>query len=112
MSMTRDEKIEAEIKEMNRLADESNKIFKPAGEGYATDDKRKTVAAAIRRNNSDRGGKGTSTTDMLQSSRQQEISLMNQFKSLREQSLTVNTITSESKKYFGLQAQIEVLEQN
>ena len=35
---------------------------------------------------------------------------MNQLKSLREQSLTVNTITSERKKYFDLQAQIEVLE--
>ena len=97
MSMTRDERIETEIKEMNRLADEPNKIFKPADEGYATDDKRKAAAVPIRRNNSDRGGRVTSTTDMLQSSRQQEISLMNQFKSLREQSLTVNTITSESK---------------
>ena len=110
MSMTRDEKIEAEIKEMNRLADEANKIYKPTDEGYVTDDKRKAAAAAIRRNNSDRGGRGTSTTDLLQSSKQQEISLMNQLKSLREQSLTVNTITSERKKYFDLQAQIEVLE--
>ena len=110
MSMTRDEKIEAEIKEMNRLADEANKIYKPTDEGYVTEDKRKAAVQAIKDRYKEKGSSKTSVTDLLQSSRQQEISLMNQLKSLREQSLTVNTITSERKKYFDLQAQIEVLE--
>ena len=110
MSMTRDEKIEAEIKEMNRLADEANKIYKPTDEGYVTGDKRKAAVQAIKDRYKEKGSSKTSVTDLLQSSRQQEISLMNQLKSLREQSLTVNTITSERKKYFDLQAQIEVLE--
>ena len=109
MAMTRDEKIEAEIKEMNRLADEANKIFKPTDEGYVTDDKRAAAVKAIKDRYKEKGS-GKSVTDLLQSSRQQEISLINQLKSLREQSLTVNTITSERKKYFDLQAQIEVLE--
>lgn len=109
MAMTRDEKIEAEIKEMNRLADEANKIFKPTDEGYVTDDKRAAAVKAIKDRYKEKGS-GKSVTDQLQSSRQQEISLINQLKSLREQSLTVNTITSERKKYFDLQAQIEVLE--
>lgn len=109
MAMTRDEKIEAEIKEMNRLADEANKIFKPTDEGYVTDDKRAAAVKAIKDRYKEKGS-GTSVTDLLQSSKQQEISLTNQLKSLREQSLTVNTITSERKKYYDLQAQIEVLE--
>lgn len=109
MAMTRDEKIEAEIKEMNRLADEANKIFKPTDEGYVTDDKRAAAVKAIKDRYKEKGS-GKSVTDLLQSSRQQEISLINQLKSLREQSLAVNAITSERKKYFDLQAQIEVLE--
>lgn len=106
--MTREQRINTEIAKMEADAKLSNEI----NPGSVTKDDIDRAAAAIRRNNSDRGGRGTSTTDMLQSSRRQEISLMNQLKSLREQSLTVNTITSESKKYFDLQAQIEVLEQN
>ena len=110
MIMTREEKIKAETEEMNRLADEANKIYKPTDEGYVTDDKRKAAAAAIRRNNSNRGASRALTTDMLQSSRQQEISLINQLNTLREQSSTLNTMTSERQKYFELQAQIETLE--
>lgn len=106
MSMTRDQRIKAEIAKMEADAKLSNEI----NPGSVTKDDIDRAAAAIRRNNSDKGGRGASTTDLLQSSRQQEISLMNQLKSLREQSLTVNTITSERKKYFDLQAQIEVLE--
>ena len=110
MSMTRDQRIKAEIENMEADAKENNEMFDENSPYYASKKDIENAAAAIRRNNSDRGGRGTSTTDMLQSSRQQEISLMNQLKSLREQSLTVNTITSERKKYFDLQAQIEVLE--
>lgn len=110
MIMTREEKIKAEIEEMNRLADKTNGIYKPTDKEYVTKEKREAAAVAIRRNNSDKGGRGTSTTDMLQSSRQQEISLINQLNTLREQSSTLNTMTSERKKYFELQAQIETLE--
>ncbi len=110
MAMTREERIETEIKEMNRLADAANKIFKPTDEGYVTKEKRAAAARAIRERHKEKGGSKTSVTDLLQSSRQQEISLINQLKSLREQSLAVNAITSERKKYFDLQAQIEVLE--
>lgn len=110
MSMTRDQRIKAEIENMEADAKENNEMFDENSPYYASKKDIEDAAAAIRRNNSNRGGRGTSITDMLQSSRQQEISLMNQLKSLREQSLTVNTITSERKKYFDLQAQIEVLE--
>lgn len=106
MSMTREQRIKAEIEKMEADAKLSNEI----NPGSVTKDEIDKVAAEIRKKHSNRGGRGTSITDMLQSSRQQEISLMNQLKSLREQSLTVNTITSERKKYFDLQAQIEVLE--
>ena len=110
MSLSKKQREAAEIEEMNRLADEANKIFKPNDKGYVTDDKRAAAEKAIRERYKEKGSSRTSTTDLLQSSKQQEISLMNQLKSLREQSLTVNTITSERKKYFDLQAQIEVLE--
>ena len=110
MAMTNTERIKAEIDEMNRLADRANKMFKPGTDGYVTDDKRAAAAKAIRERHKEKGSGGTSVTDLLQSSRQQEISLTNQLKSLREQSLTINTITSERKKYYDLQAQIEVLE--
>ena len=69
----------------------------------------KKIEAGI---NSSSGGKtkGTHFNDLLQSSRQQEISLINQLNTLREQSSTLNTMTSERQKYFELQAQIETLE--
>ena len=110
MSMTREQRINAEIEKMEADAKKNNEMFGPDSPNYASTQDIKDAAAAIRRNNSNRGASRASTTDLLQSSRQQEISLMNQLKSLREQSLTVNTITSERKKYFDLQAQIEVLE--
>ena len=110
MAMTNTERIKAEIDEMNRLADRANEMFKPGTDGYVTDEKRAAAAKAIRERHIEKGGSKTSVTDLLQSSRQQEISLINQLKSLREQSLAVNAITSERKKYFDLQAQIEVLE--
>ncbi|OCG04248.1 phage tail tape measure protein [Gilliamella apis] len=106
MAMNPKQRADAEIKDMEAAAKRANEI-KP---GSVTKDDIDKAAAEIRKKHSNRGGRGTSITDMLQSSRQQEISLMNQLKSLREQSLTVNTITSERKKYFDLQAQIEVLE--
>ena len=106
MAMNPKQRADAEIKDMEAAAKRANEI-KP---GSVTKDDIDKAAAEIRKKHSNRGGRGASITDMLQSSRQQEISLMNQLKSLREQSLTVNTITSERKKYFDLQAQIEVLE--
>ena len=106
MAMNPKQRADAEIKDMEAAAKRANEI-KP---GSVTKDDIDKAAAEIRKKHSNRGGRGASITDQLQSSRQQEISLMNQLKSLREQSLTVNTITSERKKYFDLQAQIEVLE--
>lgn len=107
--MSPTERAAADIAQMRKDANEINKHLKPTDKGYVTEDEMKKIEAGI---NASSGGKtkGNHFNDMLQSSRQQEISLMNQLKSLREQSLTVNTITSERKKYFDLQAQIEVLE--
>ena len=110
MKMTPRQRADAEIKDMEAAAKINNEMFGPNSPNYASEQDIKDVAKAIKARHLKNGGRGTSTTDMLQSSRQQEISLMNQLKSLREQSLTVNTITSERKKYFDLQAQIEVLE--
>ena len=110
MKMTPRQRADAEIKDMEAAAKINNKMFGPNSPNYASEQDIKDIAKAIKARHLKNGGRGTSTTDMLQSSRQQEISLMNQLKSLREQSLTVNTITSERKKYFDLQAQIEVLE--
>lgn len=107
MIMTRSERIKAEIDDMNKKADEANKIYKKGQKGYVTDNDRKTAEAAIRARNTERG---SSATSLLHTSQQQEISLKNQLQALREQSLTVNTITTERKKYFDLQAQIQVLE--
>lgn len=47
---------------------------------------------------------------LLNLSKQQEISLNSQLKSLKNQELTTKTITSERKKYYDLQAQIKVIE--
>ena len=107
--MSPSERAAADIAQMRKDANEINKHLKPTDKGYVTEDEMKKIEAGI---NASSGGKtkGNHFNDILQSSRQQEISLMNQLKSLREQSLTVNTITSERKKYFDLQAQIEVLE--
>ena len=107
--MSPKERAAADIAQMRKDANEINKHLKPTDKGYVTEDEMKKIEAGI---NASSGGKtkGNHFNDMLQSSRQQEISLINQLKSLREQSLTVNTITSERKKYFDLQAQIEVLE--
>ncbi|OCG77424.1 phage tail tape measure protein [Gilliamella sp. Occ4-3] len=107
MIMTRSERAKAEIEEMNRKADEANKIYKPGDDNYVTDEKRRKAAAKIRANNAE---KTSSATNLLRTSQQQEISLKSQLQALREQSLTVNTITSERKKYFDLQAQIQTLE--
>ncbi|MWN06315.1 phage tail tape measure protein [Gilliamella sp. Pas-s95] len=107
MIMTRSERAKAEIEEMNKKADEANKIYKKGQDGYVTDDMRKKAAAQIRASNAE---KTSSATSLLRTSQQQEISLKSQLQALREQSLTVNTITSERKKYFDLQAQIQTLE--
>ena len=107
--MSPKERAAADIAQMRKDANEINKHLKPTDKGYVTEDEMKKIEAGINASSSGKT-KGNHFNDMLQSSRQQEISLMNQLKSLREQSLTVNTITSERKKYFDLQAQIEVLE--
>ena len=109
MSMTRDQRIKAEIEKMKEAAREHNEMVGENSPDYITEQKINDTAQAIKERHKEKGS-GKSVTDQLQSSRQQEISLINQLKSLREQSLTVNTITSERKKYFDLQAQIEVLE--
>ena len=110
MKMTPRQRADAEIKDMEAAAKINNEMFGPNSPNYASKQDIEDVAKAIKARHLKNSRRGTSTTDLLQSSRQQEISLINQLKSLREQSLTVNTITSERKKYFDLQAQIEVLE--
>ncbi|PXY91431.1 phage tail tape measure protein [Gilliamella apis] len=110
MKMTPRQRADAEIKDMEAAAKINNEMFGPNSPNYASEQDIKYIAKAIKARHLKNGASRASTTDQLQSSRQQEISLMNQLKSLREQSLTVNTITSERKKYFDLQAQIEVLE--
>ncbi|MCX8739027.1 phage tail tape measure protein [Gilliamella sp. B2824] len=107
MIMNPRQRTKAELDEMNRLADAANKIFKKDQPGYVTEDKRNAVAAAIEASNSSRGN---STTNLLQTSQQQEISLRNQLQELQEQSLAVEAITSERRKYLDLQNQIQVLE--
>ncbi|KFA58963.1 phage tail tape measure protein [Gilliamella sp. wkB18] len=107
MILTRGQRVTSEIAEMNRKADEANKIYKKGQDGYVTDEMRRLAAAKIREQNSE---KGTSATNLLRTSQQQEISLKNQLQALREQGSTVSAITSERKKYFDLQAQIQTLE--
>lgn len=103
MTMTRDERIKAEIAKMKADAELANKI----NPGSVTEEKIKAAEKAIIAQNAERG---SSATNLLHTSQQQEISLKNQLQALREQSLSVNTITAERKKYFDLQAQIQVLE--
>jgi lambda family phage tail tape measure protein len=103
MIMTRSERAKAEIEEMEAAAKRANEI----NPGSVTKDDIDKAAAKIRANNAE---KTSSATNLLRTSQQQEISLKSQLQALREQSLTVNTITSERKKYFDLQAQIQTLE--
>ncbi|MWN91339.1 phage tail tape measure protein [Gilliamella sp. Pra-s65] len=103
MSMNREQRIKAEIAEMEADAKRSNEI----NPGSVTEKDIADAAAAIRARNAE---KTSSATNLLRTSQQQEISLKSQLQALREQSLTVNTITSERKKYFDLQAQIQTLE--
>ena len=103
MTMSRNERTEAEIAKMKADAELANKL----NPGSVTQEDIDKSAAAIRARNAERG---SSATNLLHTSQQQEISLKNQLQALREQSLSVNTITAERKKYFDLQAQIQVLE--
>ncbi|MCO6550998.1 MAG: phage tail tape measure protein [Gilliamella sp.] len=103
MIMTRSERAKAEIEEMEAAAKRANEI----APGSVTKEDIDKAAAKIRANNAE---KTSSATNLLRTSQQQEISLKSQLQALREQSLTVNTITSERKKYFDLQAQIQTLE--
>ncbi|OCG77391.1 phage tail tape measure protein [Gilliamella sp. Nev6-6] len=103
MSMNREQRIKAEIEKMQADAKRSNEI----NPGSVTEKDIADAAAAIRARNAE---KTSSATNLLRTSQQQEISLKNQLQALREQSSTVNTITSERKKYFDLQAQIQTLE--
>jgi lambda family phage tail tape measure protein len=103
MSMNREQRIKAEIAKMEADAKRSNEI----NPGSVTEKDIADAAAAIRARNAE---KTSSATNLLRTSQQQEISLKSQLQALREQSLTVNTITSERKKYFDLQAQIQTLE--
>lgn len=109
VGMSPSERAAEDIAQMRKDAYEINKHLKPTDKGYVTEDEMKKIEAGI---NSSSGGKtkGTHFNDLLQSSRQQEISLINQLNTLREQSSTLNTMTSERQKYFELQAQIETLE--
>ena len=110
MAMTPRQRADAEIAEMKEAAIQNNKMFDENSPHYASEQKIKDAIKEIEDRHLKKGRSRASTTYLLQSSRQQEISLINQLKSLREQSLAVNAITSERKKYFDLQAQIEVLE--
>lgn len=110
MTMTPRQRADMEIAEMKEAAIENNKMYDENSPYYASKQKIEDATKEIEAHHLKKGGSRASTTDMLQSSRQQEISLINQLKSLREQSLTVNAITSERQKYFELQAQIEALE--
>ncbi|WP_085165797.1 phage tail tape measure protein [Gilliamella bombi] len=103
MIMTRSERAKAEIEEMEAAAKRANEI----APGSVTKEDIDKAAAKIRANNAE---KTSSATNLLRTSQQQEISLKSQLQALREQSLTVNTITSERKKYFDLQAKIQTLE--
>ncbi|OCG27630.1 phage tail tape measure protein [Gilliamella sp. HK2] len=105
MIMTRSERAKAEIEEMEAAAKRANEI----NPGSVTKDDIDKAAAKIRANNAEKTS-SASATNLLRTSQQQEISLKSQLQALREQSLTVNTITSERKKYFDLQAQIQTLE--
>ena len=110
MAMTNRQLADAEVAAMKDAAEEANKIFKSGQKGYVSKDDIIKAEAAIRARYDKKGGGKSLASNLLHTSQQQEISLKNQLQALREQSLTVNTITSERKKYFDLQAQIQVLE--
>ena len=110
MAMTNRQLADAEVAAMKDAAEEANKIFKSGQKGYASKDDIIKAEAAIRARYDKKSDRKGSASNLLNASQQQEVSLKNQLHALREQSLTVNTITAERKKYFDLQAQIQVLE--
>lgn len=110
MAMTNRQLADAEVAAMKDAAEEANKIFKSGQKGHASKDDIIKAEAAIRARYDKKSDRKGSASNLLNASQQQEVSLKNQLHALREQSLTVNTITAERKKYFDLQAQIQVLE--
>jgi lambda family phage tail tape measure protein len=110
IGMTPLERARADIEQMKKDAAAINKNLKTTDKNYITDDTLKKISAAILSKATASSRLGSSATNLLRTSQQQEISLKSQLQALREQSLTVNTITSERKKYFDLQAQIQTLE--
>lgn len=109
MTMTPRQRADMEIAEMKEAAIENNKMYDENSPYYASKQKINDTANAIYARHL-KEGRSSSTTNILQTSQQQEISLINQLNTLREQSSTLNTMTSERQKYFELQAQIETLE--
>ncbi len=109
LTMTPKQRADEEIKDMKAAAKKHNKIVGKNSDDYLTDKKINDTANAIYARHL-KEGRSSSTTNILQTSQQQEISLINQLNTLREQSSTLNTMTSERQKYFELQAQIETLE--
>ncbi|PXY92039.1 phage tail tape measure protein [Gilliamella apis] len=109
MTMTPRQRADMEIAEMKEAAIENNKMYDENSPYYASKQKINDTANAIYARHL-KEGRSSSTSNILQTSQQQEISLINQLNTLREQSSTLNTMTSERQKYFELQAQIETLE--
>ena len=109
LTMTPKQRADEEIKDMKAAAKKHNKIVGKNSDDYLTDKKINDTANAIYARHL-KEGRSSSTSNILQTSQQQEISLINQLNTLREQSSTLNTMTSERQKYFELQAQIETLE--
>lgn len=109
LTMTPRQRADEEIKDMKAAAKKHNKIVGKNSDDYLTDKKINDTANAIYARHL-KEGRSSSTSNILQTSQQQEISLINQLNTLREQSSTLNTMTSERQKYFELQAQIETLE--
>lgn len=109
LTMTPKQRADEEIKDMKAAAKKHNKIVGKNSDDYLTDKKINDTANAIYARHL-KEGRSSSTSNILQTSQQQEVSLINQLNTLREQSSTLNTMTSERQKYFELQAQIETLE--
>ena len=105
MILTRSERIKSEINEMREQAKKSNEI----NPGSVTDKMIMDAEEAIKKRHAERE---KSSSNLLQTSKQHEISLKNQLNSMREEVLSVNKITNERKKYLDLQAQIKTLEDN
>lgn len=103
-----------EAVDVNRLAYEEDQRKEPSkreGVKLWPDEYKTKAIKSIDNLFEDKGNNYRSySTSLLQASQQQEISLINQLNTLREQSSTLNTMTSERQKYFELQAQIEALE--